>query len=83
MQTVMVGACSWAALEITSSEPGLPPRNNGSIVDRVTPISVDEAELATRTNESILAVNIFVMICENDTRYVKRSHDVIRFYLIC
>ncbi len=53
---VMVGPSSWAALEVTSAEPGLPPLNNGSAVMRQTSVTPEEAERANKIDDVVIEV---------------------------
>ncbi len=54
---VMVGPSSWAALEITSAEPGCPPTKGGSSVNRKTAMTDDEVEAAETTNLLVMEVS--------------------------
>ncbi len=51
---VMVGPSSWAALEITSAEPGLPAMKNGSVVPRETEMTEEEEASAAAIHEAVV-----------------------------
>ncbi len=61
----MVGPSSWAALEITSAEPGFPLLKSGGAMVRCTDMTDDEKERAASIHALVTEVGlVFLMVSD-------------------